>query len=543
MSDMIEQPKIRTEDLKSEEISKLFVATAQDREIVKMLKAATPTILEGSRGTGKSFLMKIAEIELEASFQKDRILPVYLSFTKSSLVYTGEAAQFHNWMMSRLAARVLRTLQQKGLASPVNVSLSLLAGGSLQGTLADPTKLESLAIQYEQSFKHPDFVINDGSIPSVDDFKDAVEDICKEKNIDRICVLFDEAVHIFRPEQQRQFFTLFRDLRSPYISCNAAVYPGVTSFGPVFELAHDATLRRIERDVLSPNYLEVMREIANRQVSEKTKVAIEANGESFNALAYAVTGNPRLLLKTISLCPKMNARDVNDAIKTFYRAGIWSDHTTLSESFLGHRPLLDWGRDFIEKNVLPETRTKNDRRAHDKISESTAYFWVHRDAPEKVKHALRLLAYTGIVQKGEEGVRGTRSELGTRYMVNIGCLISLETTPVSAARDIVRNLSIKRWSEFGANHPSYPKDDDVQDLLQAADTVGALKHRLQQSVALLDVSEWQRDQLTQAGLESIGDVLKAEEETLIEKLHYVGEKRARRIKNAADAAVLEYLSG
>jgi hypothetical protein len=48
--------------------------------------------------------------------------------------------------------------------------------------------------------------------------------------------------------------------------------------------------------------------------------------------------------------------------------------------------------------------------------------------------------------------------------------------------------------------------------------------------------------LIQLGLKTVGEVLAAENETFM-KAKYVGAIRARQIKNAAIAAVLEYLSG
>jgi hypothetical protein len=184
-------------------------------------------------------------------------------------------------------------------------------------------------------------------------------------------------------------------------------------------------------------------------------------------------------------------------------------------------------------------KARNDRRTED----ATAYFWIHRDAPERIKQAIRLLAYTGIVQKGEEGLRGTRSELGTRYMVNLGCLLALESTPVASAGPLVRNLSIKRFLEFGSNHPSYGSLMQISANIDDADTLDDLTHRIGQSVDFLDISDWQRTRLIEADIKTIGDVLKTSEASLTYKLHYVGPIRARRIKNAADAAVLEYLSG
>ena len=75
----------RTEDIPNGEILDLFVETEQDRDVIEKLKSISPTIIVGSRGVGKSFLMKVAEQELNQNFNSDKILPVYLTFTKSSL--------------------------------------------------------------------------------------------------------------------------------------------------------------------------------------------------------------------------------------------------------------------------------------------------------------------------------------------------------------------------------------------------------------------------------------------------------------------------
>jgi hypothetical protein len=45
---------IRTEDIRPEEILGLFVPTDRDLQLISALKSASPVILEGSRGTGKS---------------------------------------------------------------------------------------------------------------------------------------------------------------------------------------------------------------------------------------------------------------------------------------------------------------------------------------------------------------------------------------------------------------------------------------------------------------------------------------------------------
>ena len=155
---------------------------------------------------------------------------------------------------------------------------------------------------YENSYKNPGKSVDVTGIPDISDVRDAFENICTTLDLERITIFFDEAAHVFRPEQQRQFFTLFRDLRSPYISCKAAVYPGVTHYGNFFEPTHDATFRRIERDILEPDYVNTMWQMFQKQADDQIKTAFEKQRGLFNTLALSSSGNPRILFKTLSRC-------------------------------------------------------------------------------------------------------------------------------------------------------------------------------------------------------------------------------------------------
>jgi hypothetical protein len=108
---------------------------------------------------------------------------------------------------------------------------------------------------------------------------------------------------------------------------------------------------------------------------------------------------------------------------------------------------------------------------------------------------------------------------------------------------LAKNLSIKRFSEFGANHPSFESIRGITEIAESPDTVLVLNQQLAKSVDELDVTPHQNRELKRIGITTIGQVLRAEESLFIEKLHYIGPVRARKIKNAADHAVLEYLSG
>lgn len=70
-----------------------------------------------------------------------------------------------------------------------------------------------------------------------------------------------------------------------------------------------------------------------------------------------------------------------------------------------------------------------------------------------------------------------------------------------------------------------------------------LREQLVKSIDCLDITDYQNEKLKESGKDTVDQVLCCTDQDLIDQIPYVGEKRARRIKNAAEAAVLEYLSG
>lgn len=284
-----------------------------------------------------------------------------------------------------------------------------------------------------------------------------------------------------------------------------------------------------------------MREIVEKQAESDLIRRISQYGQNFAVLAYAANGNPRLLLKTLARASNMKSNDVNEVIREFYRTDIWSEHSVLGDKYPGHQILIDWGRRFIENEILSELQKKNTQYLATE-KKSTCFFWIHRDAPEFVREALRILTYTGVVTEHSEGIKATRSEIGTRYAISLGCLLSLEATPTSTGLEIVKNITQKRMSEYGARHSFYEDLIKAVPNFEESDLSVSLKRQLDKPINVLDITEWQKDCLIKLKLQKISHVLQATEKDL-KTIPYVGEKRSRQMKNAAIAAIYEYLSG
>ncbi|MEG3632463.1 hypothetical protein [Micromonospora palythoicola] len=524
----------RTEDIPADDVLEYLVETPTDREIIDSLKGRSPVILKGSRGVGKSFLLRSAQAELNRDRTETRILPVYVTFARATLITNPTPERFLAWMIAKICNRIVRAATTAGLGLPGGSAISAIRGGD-----STPSRMEEVEQLFENAWKTSSAPDPRSDVPGPELLRDAVEDLCKHAQLRRIALFVDEAAHVFIPQQQRQFFTLMRDLRSPFLSVKAAVYPGATAFGETFQPTHDATVHSVDRNVAARGYALTMRELVLRQAPSMNE-RIGQYGEVFDALAYAATGNPRILLKTVARSSPFNRRNAQDTIREYYREEIWGEHSSLTERYPGHGDLIDWGRRFIENQVLPDLYARNQKRKSG--SETSSYLWIHRNAPHAVREALRLLCYSGILQEGVAGIRGTRSEVGTRYMVNLGCQIALDPEPVAYGTELRRSLSVRRTVEFGPNHPSYRPIDRLS--IDAIDNVDntALQARLQAPIGLLDITDFQRQKLHELNLDTIGKVLESNEQTF-RRAHYVGAIRARRMRNAAVAAVLEYLSG
>lgn len=548
----------RTEDIKDNEILNYFVESEMDRDIIESLKSKSPILLMGSRGNGKTMLLKVAEQELDKEFDKNRNLSVIVSFKKAGFLHESENKFFNYWMMSKILIALKKKLRKMTGLGEYNlfqdyyssnvksendvikklVSFSdKLEKASKKRTNLEKEEIVELAEEISYEIK---------AISEIEYFQEIIEELCEQNNIDRIVIFFDEACHNFIPYQQREFFTLFRDLRSPYISCKAAVYPGLASFG-TFQPFHDAVLKTINRDILSESYISNMREILEKQMPAESYKKLLKSGNLLNLLIYASSGNPRLLLKSVfsatnEFKSSLKNATVNETIKNFYRTDIWSEHTKIADLYKNIKSIVNWGRNFIEDVVVHDTINKNmDWSLKDEENRQTSFFCIHRDAPESVKKAMRLLEYSGIVILHTQGTR-VRKAVYDRYLLNLGIVASQEPTPSELLQKIIPELSVKLYTDYGMNSPKYPDLSEINGIVDYQGGEEIIKIILKKSVNELDLTNFQKKLLNDAKINTIEKILSGSESDLM-RVPNVGEKRSRKIWNSAYNSVIEYVSG
>ena len=538
---------LRTEDLTLDEIGKFYVDTKHDRENIEFLKSNATGLLIGSRGTGKTMLLKIAEKELLDKFENDHILPVFVSFSSAALVDNKEDI-FKKWMLSKILFALQGQLKKVGLLKTKNI-FSFLIGKDSEETDDLAVQISKLINKLEKSWKNNQTVVDNASpfVEDVDYFNELLNSVCEELKIKYLIFLFDEACHNFLPKQQREFFTLFRDLRDSYICCKAAVYPGITSYG-TFEMFHDSIVKRVEKDILAEDYVDKMRDIIERQTDDRTYNILIQQGELLNSLIYAATGNPRVLLKSVyeasEKLTSLKKTNVNSTIKDFYRTQMWNEYTKLGDKFTSYKEIIDWGRAFIEDKVLMETQNKNSRSNNEEFyDKQTIYFIIHKDAPELVKKAINILEYAGIVVLHTEGYK-TRVGIYNRYQVNMG-IVAASTSELDLSSYIIklrRGLSIKVVTEYGANSVAFKEIDQIKNNINFENGGIDLQTLLDRNIDILDIYEYQKKEIKKEGFCKLIDILNSSEMDL-QRAHLIGPVRARNIYNLSMNALLEYIIG
>ena len=95
----------RCEDLLPNQIREVSVVGPFEEQIISTLKQGGAHLLEGARGTGKSMLLRLADIEMDLEFMTARRLPVYVSFKTSTLlegVKAGQNESFQVWVNAKI---------------------------------------------------------------------------------------------------------------------------------------------------------------------------------------------------------------------------------------------------------------------------------------------------------------------------------------------------------------------------------------------------------------------------------------------------------
>ena len=571
----------RAEDFSEEQFITCYTETDRERELVEKLKGPGAHLLEGPRGVGKSTLLKKAELELDESYNKSKILAVYVNFKASLLVDTGASEIGYSPFLCWVTAKLLDSFYKKCRSLQVLTTDDIgeryqrLLGISENATASDLEEivrdLQSLSTATSEDKKKEIIeklkmrgLNNFSNVEAVADF---VRQIANDKKLVRVNFIFDEAAHTFDEGQQETFFEFFKLLHGDIIAVKAAVYPGITSYGGNFEEGQDAIKLsfssidenlKTARDQLRWHF----RELLKKRLPAPDFGKLAERAEALDMLILLSNGNPRMFLQATSKLissKEISKRSALSASNNFVSTELINYHLGLKKRLPRFASHIDLGIELIKGHLIPELQKKNEGKGENpKIQ--TVYFTIAALIPHKIHKAISLLEYSGFLYS-KSVVKIANRKQAKRYALHLGVAANDKIFHSSLSRDpdkAIKLLSIADYREFYESddrfinivndHPdkqTCPNGHIRQAEGNFCPVCGAkfkidpvIENLLSDSINNLLLSEFLISKIIEFRASTVRDVLNLTESRL-QEAYRIGPKRARQIINAAE----EYITG
>lgn len=565
----------RTEDLLYDQVAQLTVLGDFERKVVDTLKQSGAHLLQGSRGVGKSMLLRQAEVEMDKDFSYEKKLCVYVNFKTSTLLEGVKAEQrdaFQVWV----GAKILQALYDKlikldivgheeiqdpyfkvfGVTSVRGIQTTLKEKIHLLQKLAMTINKQPLIDQIGTSFLDR---VNDVTF-----LNELIREILDAFSISKVILLFDEAAHTFIPAQQEIFFEIFKLLHGGKVAVKAAVYPSVTSYGRNFEVGHDAIVISMDRfetgNIGRGTNRELFRNMLDKRLPKtgSLRKKLFSKGHLLDQCIDLSTGNPRafLHLLTRTIDKGYSDRALLLSTQEFVDRELLPYHSNLSKRLPKFAHHVKVGIDLLRGYIIPEIRHKNFKEK--KSGYQSAYFTIQRDMSPNLKLSLDLLCYSGVLSS-QGTVKIAERKTGLRYMVHLSLLFTEKAFSSKNISDAINALSLTDYREFSSTDRQIDAFlDSLKDLTEKCsicsadiapnakfcsecgtklETGSIISKLLDEPVEALSISEKIKARI-RPNFHLVGEVIQASREEIMQ-IKYIKEVRSRIIKNAAD----EFISG
>lgn len=401
----------RAEHLSKERLQNWTATTEFDVGTIAKLKGSGGKLLSGPRGSGKSTLLRVAYFEL---IDTPSVVPAYINYSQSlalePLFHTHANALklFRQWLLHKVIVGIDDALKLKGLAQ--------------EGEFSDLASESTSFICAVERGAEPDAALR---LVGPTELVHLIEAVLDEVGAARSVLLMDDAAHAFSPEQQREFFEVFRQLKSRRVASKAAIYPGITSFSHSFNVGHEAEVLEAWYKPDHPTYLPLMREIATKRLPESITARFGSNLEEYiDLLALASFGQPRALFVMLAhaLEPFGSTKAITKSalLKAIseYADYVRGVHRSIGTRLKLYRNFVELGRD-LEAEIVARIRLYNASR---KRAAASTIIGIQEPVPSELEKSLQFLEYAGVTRKWPSHSRGKRRF--ERYSLHYSILIS-----------------------------------------------------------------------------------------------------------------------
>lgn len=543
----------RAERLSREELQQWTALSDIDRQVIEKLKGPGVKLLLGPRGSGKSTLLKLAYYE---SLDSDQVLPIYVNYSHSLALEPLFHSQanalrlFRQWVLLKIivglqdVAKDLHVDDGRVLAEKAALAKHIIRDLE-RGVVSDQLDLEV----------------------SPSELIDFLENTAVSLGRSRCVLLLDDAAHAFSIEQQREFFEIFRQLRSRRVAGKAAIYPGITSFSHSFNVGHEAEIIEAWYDPGEEYYIPLMKQIVEKRLGADLHARLGPGIDEYvTLLAFAASGQPRGFLNMLSEAigdaenPKPpTKRRVVSAIEEYatYVDGVFR---SLGDRFPRYGAFVSTGEE-VKNQILAILAEFNKGKPSDKRA---LVFGLKEPISDKLEKILQFLEYSGLVRKLRAHSRG---KIGSyqRYQIHSAVIFTgggLGLGQSYTTVELIKSLSNFDPHEYCKVSPSRLLQEKVEAIslnLPPCSVCGAVRvsaeqkfcmkcgsklteaslyqELLRKPISSLSIPQKKKDGIIRyTNLRTIQDVIMDDKQTLLD-VPRIGKVWGARIRNLAEEYV------
>jgi len=544
----------RAERLSRTELKKWTELSEIDTTVIDKLKGPGVKLLMGPRGSGKSTLLKFAYYE---SLDSTTVLPAYVNYSQSLALEPLFHSQanalklFRQWVLLKIIIGIHESVNEINHQIDQEINSRASIAKSIIRDLEKGNTPEILELETSPS-----------------ELIEFLESVLQKVSRNRCVLLLDDAAHAFSIEQQREFFEIFRQLRSRKVACKAAIYPGITSFSHSFNVGHEAEVIEAWYDPAEDYYLPLMRQIAHKRLGTDIITKLGSGFDEYvSLLALAASGQPRGFINMLSEVvgdennPKtLTRRKTLNAIDSCasYVDGVFR---ALSDRLPRYKDFVTTG-ESIKNIILNSCNEFNKLKIPEKKIQA---FGVKEPLNIKLEKIFQFYEYAGIVRKLKTHSRGKTGSY-QRYQLHSAIMTSgsgIGLGKTFSTSDLIKSLSNYDAHDYCKISPSKLLKDQVESLALnlpacvscGSDRVAAdqkfcmkcgsklteaslYKELLQKPISALSIPRKKIEGISKhTKLKTIEDIVLDEDQTL-RSVPGVGKVWSARIRNLAE----EYVS-
>jgi len=382
----------QAEYIKDEEFIKWSANHPNEESIIKKLSYSGAKVITGPRGCGKTTLMLKVYNRLLSKKVKTAF-PIYVNFKLSlkmePLYHTKSNATywFTQWVLLKIYVAFWESLKKLEVEAIDN--------------LLSEADLNKIIRQIEIGDID---VIDTSKVLTVELLEMHIKDILEGLNKTHCVLLLDDAAHAFSTEQQKDFFDLFIQLKSRFISPKAAIYPGITVYSSSFHVGHDAEEIDVWLKPEDKGYSEFMSSLLQNRLSDENYKLLMGDEELLNILCFSCFGIPRALINMIQLIFSANENsekfDKSNYNITNVKKAVKESFSRTENVFLSLKVKLPIYLNFIENgkivfdNMVEGLKIYNKEKEVDKQAVVVA---IKHPIPKELEKVFSFLQYAGLI--------------------------------------------------------------------------------------------------------------------------------------------------